>query len=160
MTPTEFIALLAPPAQATQAATGIPASFTIAQGAVESAWYSSGQAVQDFNLFGIKADASWRGVTQIWPTREVVDGHSVMVNARFRKYADLAAGLQDHATFLTGNPRYAPAFQHRDDSCAFAQAVAAAGYASDPHYADSIVAIINGHNLKQYDRNNHTKEAT
>ena len=65
MIPTEFIALLAAPAQATQAATGIPASFTIAQGAVESAWYSSGQAVQDFNLFGIKADAGWRGVTQM-----------------------------------------------------------------------------------------------
>jgi flagellum-specific peptidoglycan hydrolase FlgJ len=157
MTPTGFIQLLCGPAQATQAATGIPASFTMAQAALESAWNSSAQALQDFNLFGIKADAAWHGNTQLWPTREVVGGKSVVVNAAFRKYPNLTAGLEDHAAFLTHNERYKPAFAHRDDSCAFAEAVAAAGYATDPHYAQKIVAIINGHQLKQYDQ---TKEKT
>lgn len=152
MTPTEFIALMAPPAQATQAASGIPASFTIAQAAVESAWYGSAQAKQDYNLFGIKADAGWHGATQIWPTREVVGGKSVTQNCAFRKYPDLTAGLEDHAAFLTGNPRYSAAFAHKDDSCAFAREVAKAGYATDPHYAEAIVAIIEFHQLKQYDR--------
>lgn len=151
MTPQAYIALLLAPAQATMAVTGIPASFTLAQGAVESAWYSSQQAIEDFNLFGIKAIGGWDGDTQMWPSREVVDGVSVIVNSAFRKYPDLTSGLEDHAAFLTGNPRYASAFQHCDDSCAFAQAIAAAGYATDPHYADTIIAIINGHDLKQYD---------
>lgn len=151
MTPTAFIALLLAPAQTTQAATGIPASFTLAQAALESAWNSSGQAQQDYNLFGIKADAAWRGASQTWPTREVVDGKSEMQNCAFRKYPNLTAGLEDHAAFLTGNPRYAVAFQFKGDSRAFAKAVAAAGYASDPHYADAIIAIIDEHRLQQYD---------
>ncbi|HXA48067.1 MAG TPA: glucosaminidase domain-containing protein [Burkholderiaceae bacterium] len=151
MTPQAFIALLSGPAQATQATTGIPASFTIAQAALESAWYSSGQAVQDFNLFGIKAIGDWTGATQLWPSAEVIAGKRVMVNSAFRKYPSLTAGLEDHAAFLTGNQRYATAFMHKDDSCAFAEAVAAAGYATDPDYAKKIIEIIDFHNLKQYD---------
>ena len=151
MIPQQFIALLLAPAQATQAVTGIPASFTIAQAAVESGWGTSQQCLQDFNYFGIKAIGGWTGETQNWETREVINGQSVMVNAAFRKYPDLTAGLEDHAAFLTGNERYAPAFQHKDDSIAFAQAVAAAGYATDPHYAQTIISIIQAHSLQQYD---------
>jgi flagellar protein FlgJ len=151
MTPPDFIALLLAPAQATQAATGIPTSFTLAQAAVESSWNSSLQAQRDFNLFGIKADAAWHGAVGMWPTREVVNGKSVTQICAFRKYPDLTAGLEDHAAFLTGNARYRAAFQHADDSRAFARAVAAAGYATDPHYADTIIAIIDVHQLQQYD---------
>ena len=152
MTPTDFIALLAGPAQATQAATGIPASFTLAQAAVESGWNSSEQALQDFNLFGIKAIGGWAGLTQMWPSAEFENGVKVMVNSLFRKYPDLTAGLEDHAAFLTNNPRYQPAFAHIDDSCAFAQAIADAGYATDPNYAKTIISIIQFHQLQQYDK--------
>jgi len=152
MTPQAFIALLLVPAQATQAATGIPASFTLAQAALESSWNGSLQAQEDFNLFGIKADPSWHGATSMWPTREVVNGKSVMQDCAFRKYPNLTAGLEDHAAFLTGNPRYQSAFEHVGDSHAFTRAVATAGYASDPHYAETIIAIIDEHQLQQYDR--------
>ena len=151
MTPQAFITLLLPAAQAAQRDTGIPASFTIAQAAVESSWGKSGQCLQDYNYFGIKADSSWHGETQMWPTREVLHDISVMEDCPFRKYPNLITGLEDHAKFLTGNPRYAPAFEHKNDSCVFAQEVARAGYATDPHYAEIICSIINGHNLKQYD---------
>jgi len=153
MTPQAFIALLLPAAEQAQKDTGIPASFTIAQAAVESAWGKSGQCLQDFNYFGIKAQPGdgWHGETQMWPTREVLHNIPEIENCAFRKYPNLTAGLEDHAAFLTGNERYAPAFLHKDDSCAFAEAVAAAGYATDPHYAETICSIINGHNLKQYD---------
>jgi flagellum-specific peptidoglycan hydrolase FlgJ len=151
MTPPAFIALLLAPAQATQATTGIPASFTLAQAALESAWNGSLQAQRDFNLFGVKADANWHGEIGMWPTREYIDGKSVMQNCAFRKYLNLTAGLEDHAAFLTGNPRYRPAFAHVDDSRAFARAVAQAGYATDPHYAEALIAIIDAHQLQQYD---------
>ena len=157
MLPNDFITMLVPAAKAIQAATGMPASFMIAQGAVESAWFNSQLAQQAFNLFGIKAIGGWTGDTITFPTREVVNGKSIMIQAAFRKYPDLQSGLQDHADFLAptrpdGTPsRYAPAYAHTDDSCAFAQAVADAGYASDPHYAQTIISIINSHNLKQYD---------
>lgn len=152
MTPQQFIALLLAPAQTTQSATGIPASFTIAQAAIESGWGSSQQCLQDCNYFGIKAIGRWTGATQNWETREVVNGHSVFVMAAFRKYPNLTAGLEDHASFLVHNPRYAAAFQRQDDAIAFTQAVAAAGYATDPDYAQKIISIINTHNLKQYDK--------
>ncbi|HEY8027682.1 MAG TPA: glucosaminidase domain-containing protein [Burkholderiaceae bacterium] len=152
MTPTEFIAMMAPPARAIQSATGIPASFTIAQAAVESAWFNSALARQAFNLFGMKADAAWHGETITMPTGEYVDGRDVTIEAAFRKYPDLASGLQGHADFLTHNPRYASAFAHKDDACAFAQAVANAHYATDPHYAQTIISIIKSHGLQQYDK--------
>ena len=53
MTPAEFIAQILPGAQACQRATGIPASITIAQAALETGW---GKDVMGNNLFGIKAD--------------------------------------------------------------------------------------------------------
>ena len=149
MTPDEFVALLGPAAEQAQRDTGIPAGFTIAQAAVESGWGTSRQCLTDFNYFGIKAIGGWNGETELWQTREVVNGHSVFVMAPFRKYPDLTSGLEDHARFLTDNPRYKAAFEHTNDSCAFAQAVADAGYATDPHYAETIIGIINKHDLKK-----------
>jgi flagellar protein FlgJ len=151
MTPTVFIPYVLAAAQATQAATGIPASFTIAQAAVESDWDGSGLSQEDFNFFGIKAIGGWTGPSQMWPTQEFLQGHYVTIQAPFRKYASMTEGFEDHAAFLTGNERYKPAFEHTDDSIAFAQAVAAAGYATDPHYAQTIAAIIADHDLKQFD---------
>lgn len=151
MAPQVFIPYVLAAARATQAACGIPASFTIAQAAVESDWDGSGLSQQDFNFFGIKAIGGWRGAVATWPTREFLQGHGVMVEAPFRKYASLEEGFEDHARFLTENERYRTAFDHKDDSIAFARAVQAAGYATDPHYADAIVAVIGEHGLKQFD---------
>lgn len=61
MTPVEFFAALTPAAQQLNKTTGIPASFTLAQAALESAWGESGLAKRANNLFGVKADRSWTG---------------------------------------------------------------------------------------------------
>ncbi|HEX7642965.1 MAG TPA: glucosaminidase domain-containing protein [Burkholderiaceae bacterium] len=153
MAPEVFFPFVLAAAQKTQADTGIPASFTMAQAAVESAWDGSGLSQEDFNFFGIKAIGGWAGPTQMWPTREFLQGHYVIIQAPFRKYASLKEGFEDHAAFLTGNERYKPAFAHTGDSIAFARAVQAAGYATDPHYADTIGALITSHKLKQFDAN-------
>lgn len=50
MNPQAFLDLMVPAAQACHARTGIPASFTLAQAALESSW---GRATPGFNLFGI-----------------------------------------------------------------------------------------------------------
>ena len=153
MAPAVFIPFVLAAALKTQADTGIPASFTIAQAAVESEWDGSGLSQEDYNFFGIKAIGDWDGPSQMWPTEEFLQGHYVTIQAPFRKYGSMAEGFEDHATFLDPkvNPRYAPAYQHTDDSCAFAQAIQAAGYATDPNYAATIIEIINGHGLKQFD---------
>jgi flagellum-specific peptidoglycan hydrolase FlgJ len=150
MTPDDFITAVAPAARASAATTKIPASFTVAEGALESGWGSTGLATQAMNLFGIKADPSWHGPTWSMQTREFLNGQWVMVPALWRKYSDWLGSISDHAQFLLTNPRYAPAFAYVSGTT-FARAIAAAGYATDPNYAAKIISIIKTHNLSALD---------
>lgn len=150
MTPLEFITALKPAALSTQAKTGIPASFTIAQAALESAWGKSGLTTQARNLFGVKADASWCGDVLSLPTQECLKGEWVTVLAKWRKYKDWQGCIDDHAAFLLKNSRYKPAFAFKT-GIQFAQAVARAGYATDPAYATKIAQIITANNLNKLD---------
>lgn len=148
MTPQAFLDLLLPAAQACQRQFGIPASFTLAQAALESAW---GSRAPGNNLFGVKADKAWRGATVDVPTHEVVAGKSVAMICKFRAYADLSACLADHAAFFKANPRYAPCFRELTGE-GWARTVAAAGYATDPQYADKLIATIRARNLSRFDQ--------
>ena len=148
MTPTEFIAAIAPSARASSAVTTVPASFTIAQAILESSW---GLKAPGNNLFGIKADSSWRGATVTVHTHEVINGERVAIDARFRAYANWQGSMDDHGKFLLQNRRYNACFLCCEDSEKFAHAIAAAGYATDPDYAEKIISIIRHHNLKEFD---------
>lgn len=145
-----FIDLIGPAAQASAQTTGVPASFTVAEAALESGWGSSQLAQQAMNLFGVKADPSWQGDVLTMNTREFLNGTWIMVPARWRKYGDWQSCMDDHAAFLHQNPRYAPCFQCTAGD-AFAQAVAQAGYATDPDYAAKLTAIIDQHQLGSLD---------
>lgn len=151
MQPVDFIAAVSPAAVQCMRATKVFASVSIAQAILESSWGSSGLATEGFNLFGIKADASWHGATISMPTKEYVHGQAVNVMAAFRRYADWLGSINDHAAFLVANHRYAPAFMTSNGE-AFARAIATAGYATDPNYAASLIAIMRGRNLAQYDK--------
>lgn len=148
MTPADFIAAIAPAARASMAKTRIPASFVLAEGALESGW---GNHAPGMNLFGVKADPSWTGPIITVRTREFLHGQWTVVDAKFRAYQDWQGCIDDHAKFLTGNPRYRQAFACADAE-AFARAVAAAGYATDPTYADKIIAVMRARRLAQFDK--------
>ncbi|WP_345815243.1 glucosaminidase domain-containing protein [Paraburkholderia sp. PREW-6R] len=150
MNASDFIAAIAPAAQASAKNTRIPASFVVAQGALESGWGTSALAMQAYNLFGVKADASWHGAVMEMNTSEFIQGQRVTEPATWRKYPDWQACMDDHATFLVANPRYHPAFSCTSGS-AFAMAVAAAGYSTDPQYGQKLVSIIRTHNLSSLD---------
>jgi len=147
MTPQDFIAAISPAAKTSALTTKIPASFTIAQAALESAW---GAHCPGFNLFGIKADPSWHGPVTSQVTHEVVNGQTIEITAKFRAYPNWLASLEDHAQFLLTNPRYQPAFAYTTGAL-FAHAIQAAGYATDPQYATKIIEIITAHNLGMLD---------
>ena len=147
----EFISAIAPSAKKSMEKTGIPASFVIAEGALESAWGTSGLAVQGKNLFGVKADKSWTGEILTMNTREFIKGKWVLVPAYWRKYATWDECIDDHAAFFMQNRRYKPALAVEKDGEAFARAVAAAGYATDPEYANKVIAIMQGHELVKFD---------
>ncbi|WP_205744395.1 glucosaminidase domain-containing protein [Dyella sp. M7H15-1] len=141
---------IAPAAQASMHATRVPASFVVSEGALESGWGTSALARDGCNLFGVKADASWKGGTLTMRTREFLRGQWVIVPASWRKYANWSGCMADHASFLLNNPRYKPAFEHHDGE-SFARAVAAAGYATDPQYTTKIIEVIRAYHLAALD---------
>ncbi|XYJ11822.1 glycoside hydrolase family 73 protein [Telluria sp. B2] len=147
MPPTAFLAMLVPAAQACQRSTGIPASFTLAQAALESGW---GARAPGNNLFGVKADKSWKGPTINVPTHEVIGGRRVAMTCKFRAYPSMADSIVDRANFFRQNKRYAGCFTETTGE-GWARAVAAAGYATDPNYAASLIAVMRGRNMAQYD---------
>lgn len=146
MLPQDFIARIKPGADAAQAQEGIPASFTISQAALESGWGTSALSRAALNLFGVKADKSWTGTTMSMPTREYLHGEWVTVPAAWRVYQSWDECLLDHARFFHTNPRYSRALTIKDGR-GFARAIAAAGYATDPAYADKLIQIMDRHKL-------------
>lgn len=150
MPPSTFFDALLPGALAVQKTHGIPAGFQLAQAALESAWGESGLARHGNNLFGVKADAAWTGATIDMQTREFLGNTWTVVVAHWRKYGDWAECLADHAQFFLRNRRYAPCFA-QTTSEGWAGAVAAAGYATDPQYANKLIAVIRQHKLARHD---------
>lgn len=151
MTPAEFIASIADGASASHKASGVPASITVAQAALESSWGRSALATRANNLFGVKADKAWTGPTITMPTREFLAGKWCVVDARWRRYADVAESIRDHAAFLRNNPRYGPCFKSRT-ATDFAYCLQRAGYATDPQYASKLIRIMASHGLASLDR--------
>ena len=148
----EFILSLATAARESQRHTGIPASVTLAQAILESDWGTSRLAREAKNLFGIKAITrpGTAGVYRIaaW---EVVRGANITSVEGFKAYETLADSIVDHGTWFHEQPRYARALAVRDDPRAFAQAINAAGYATDPAYASKLIRLMDRFDLYVYD---------
>jgi peptidoglycan hydrolase FlgJ len=140
-----FVATLGESAQSAAAASGVPSALILAQAALESAWGRreprGADGAQSFNVFGIKADASWRGRVSEAVTTEVVRGTPRRVVAKFRAYDSYQDAFADYAKFLTRNPRYANVLSHTDPAQA-AHALQRAGYATDPDYAGKLVRVM------------------
>ncbi|MDM4764534.1 flagellar assembly peptidoglycan hydrolase FlgJ [Pelomonas sp. SE-A7] len=139
-------------AKAASSATGIPASFMLAQAAHESGWGKREIVAKDgtnsFNVFGIKATPGWTGKTVDVQTTEYVDGKPQKVTAKFRAYASYEESFKDYARLLGNNQRYAQVVaqaQAGGNASAerFAQGLQKAGYATDPDYASKLARVIN-----------------
>lgn len=126
---------------------GIPASVTLAQWALESAW-GKRMPPGSNNPFGIKALAGQPYV--VVPTHEVVKGQRILVSAAFRKFDSLADAFEAHAKLLATAPVYAHARAMLPDPYRFADALTGT-YATDPHYGDELGAIIRGDDFERYD---------
>ncbi|WP_068786104.1 glycoside hydrolase family 73 protein [Paenibacillus phocaensis] len=141
-----FIEKIAPLAVASAKQSGIPASLTMAQAALESNWGNSRLAAEANNLFGLKGSGPAGNL--ILPTTEYRGGNAVTVNAAFRKYRTWAESIADHARLLSAQ-RYAGAIRKTGPEAA--RAVAAAGYATDPQYASKLIRLMDTYKLTQYD---------
>ena len=133
-------------AASAEQATGIPASFMIAQAAHETGWgrkeirHSDGTPA--YNLFGIKAGGNWNGPTADVVTTEYVNGQPRKMVQKFRAYSSYAESFADYAQLMKNNPRYEQVLAARNNAHGFAQGLQKAGYATDPAYAQKLARVI------------------
>lgn len=141
----QFVKRLGAAADRASQSSGLSAPLILAQAALESGWgrreIRGDDGAQSFNLFGIKADRSWKGAVVETMTTEYVDGVPQRGRARFRAYASYEEAFADYARFLTGNPRYRQVLATRDPVQA-AHGLQRAGYATDPGYGGKLERIL------------------
>ena len=122
----------------------IPASITLAQGIFESGSGTSRLAREANNHFGIKCHKEWTGKTIKHDDDELQEC--------FRKYEEAEHSYNDHSLFLTSRPRYAKLFTlNIMDYKAWAHELKAAGYATNPQYADRLISLIERFDLARQD---------
>ncbi len=136
---------------------GVPASITLAQGALESGDGNSRLARSGNNHFGIKCHDDWNG-------KRIFEDDDAR-NECFRKYRSVEDSYRDHSDYLRSKSRYAFLFDLPvTDYKGWARGLKKAGYATSPSYAQSLIKIIEDYNLDLYDRTggasvrNHEKE--
>lgn len=147
-----FFKMAVPAAQESQCATGVPASITIAQAALESGWGASQLSRRANNYFGIKIDHFGAPDTYIeMPTEEYIQGRSIEELQPFARYTTVAAAFSAHGYLLSKAPRYAVAMADRTDAARFALDLERCGYSTDPDYAFKLMQIVREFDLTQYD---------
>ena len=141
----QFVSRMLPAAQRASEATGVPAQLIMAQAALESGWGRREIRAEDgqtsYNVFGIKADKSWKGPVVETLTTEYVNGVAQKGRASFRAYGSYDEAFSDYARFLVMNPRYANVLSTQDPAEA-AHGLQRAGYATDPQYGGKLVRIM------------------
>ncbi|HFH9842929.1 TPA: GBS Bsp-like repeat-containing protein [Streptococcus suis] len=135
---------------------GIVTSVMLAQSILESGWGTSQLATNAYNIFGIKADSSWKGNTYTIQTKEVVNGKTITVEKQFRAYKSLLESISDYGSFFTSTAwrtkNYASFLQATNHETALTSLLAS-GYATDPAYAEKLKSLIQRYGLDQYDLN-------
>jgi peptidoglycan hydrolase FlgJ len=149
----DFVKQLAPYAQQAAQKLGVSVRAVLAQAALETQWgkhlptHSNGNTSN--NLFGMKAGSSWDGEKVSVKTLEFEGGVPVQKHAQFRSYDNPGQSFNDYAQLISDNPRYAKALNHGEDVVGFAKGLVSGGYATDPAYAQKIIAIANSPQMKQ-----------
>ena len=150
--PEEFVEVLWPVAQVAARKLNADPKALLAQTALETGWGKKIPTHQDgtnsFNLFGIKADSSWKGESVETATTEYRNGIARAENAEFRSYGSYVESMLDYSSFLQSRSHYQTALNQADDAEKYLNELQNAGYATDPKYANKIVRIMNGSMMK------------
>ena len=122
----------------------IPASITLAQGILESGHGQSTLAKKANNHFGIKCHKGWKG-------KSILHDDDAKDEC-FRSYKNPLRSYKDHSLFLVERDRYSSLFKlNRKDYKSWAIGLKAAGYATDPKYADKLISLIERFKLNRFD---------
>ncbi|MGQ0697895.1 MAG: flagellar assembly peptidoglycan hydrolase FlgJ [Panacagrimonas sp.] len=151
--PQTFIGQIKPHAERAARELGVPAEAIMAQAALETGWGAhvakKADGSSSHNYFGIKANKSWDGARLEKTTHEHLGGRMQKVSAEFRSYESVGAAFDDYVAFLKSNPRYAEVLKQGDNAAGFAQGLQAAGYATDPAYADKLLKLVRSESISR-----------
>jgi len=121
----------------------VPASITLAQGIFESGAGQSALVLRSNNHFGIKCHG--------WTGRKVYKDDDARDEC-FRAYDTAFDSFEDHSQFLATGQRYRSLFSLQPtDYKGWARGLKAAGYATNPKYADQLIELIQLYRLYKYD---------
>lgn len=153
LTRNEWITKYYPTVRSLTTGTGIFPQVMMAQAIIESqaqiegTWYpaQTNLAANYNNIFGIKADSSWKGNIINLPTVEIQNGQKVTVTSRFRSYNTVDDSFRDYITFLKSNKRYSDYGVFNSQTIEEqATRIMKAGYATGLNYASLIVDVARG----------------
>lgn len=151
--PLAFVKSLWPAAQQAAQRLALDPMALIAQAALETGWGqkmpTTSQGIASQNLFGIKASGNWQGAVTSVDTLEYRQGVAVKEKAKFRAYDSIEQSLHDYVDLLQQSERYQAALQHTNSPKQYFQHLQAAGYATDPNYAQKIWAIFSSDTVQQ-----------
>ncbi|WKK15483.1 flagellar assembly peptidoglycan hydrolase FlgJ [Achromobacter insolitus] len=140
-----FVSKMSRAANLASQQSGVPARLIMGQAALESGWGKREIKHEDgstsYNLFGIKAGASWKGRVVNVLTTEYEDGVAKKVTQPFRAYASYEESFADYARLIGNSPRYEAVTQARNEIEA-ARRIQDAGYATDPKYAQKLIGVM------------------
>lgn len=141
----EFVDRMGAAARHAAAESGVPARLILSQAALESGWGKREIKHEDgtttHNLFGIKATGGWKGKVAHIITTEYENGVARKVTQPFRAYDSYAESFADYARLIGNNSRYRDVLTAPSAEDA-AHRIQAAGYATDPAYADKLISIM------------------
>jgi flagellar protein FlgJ len=142
MTPEEFVAQVQPYAEQAARHLGVDARVLVAQAALETGWgrhvIHKANGVSSNNLFNIKAGGNWQDQRVSVSTLEYRNGVARQEKAAFRVYDGLQDSFNDYARLISGAERYQGAMDKATSSYQYLREIQAAGYATDPDYADKV----------------------
>jgi len=143
--PQEFVERLKPLAEKAAKALGIDENMLLAQSALETGWGSkviaNHNGESSNNLFNIKQGRDWNGAITQRDTLEIDDGVAKIEKANFRSYDSLAESFNDYVRFIKENNRYTSALENAQTPESYIEHIHAAGYATDPNYADKVKSV-------------------
>lgn len=140
----EYIEKFAPIAMREMRTFKIPASITLGQGILESAYGNSELARKAHNHFGIKCKPEWQGMKYYY--------NSNNPDACYRKYENDTDSYKDHSMFIAYRKYYTELFKLEiSDYKGWCYGLKKAGYATSPTYAQNLIGVIERYNLHRFD---------
>ena len=156
----DFLNKLYPMAQKAANELAISTELLLAQAALETGWgqhiIKDEQGQSGYNLFGIKAKENTEKADAIASTtKEYTNDQWVKIQDYFRRYPSLDDSFKDYVNLVKNTQRYQAVMQDvinvdqsllqaadkQQQDRAYLTKLHQAGYATDPHYIDKVLAV-------------------